>query len=350
MTTPESTAWILLGCAILAFLGYDVFHTTMGVGGGVLTRTVTRLLWNLVDHAARRRQGPGLLAAAGIALILIAFGLWIVLLWLGWSLIFYGGADAVVVEAATMQVGGWWERVYFTGVVLFTLGLGDYRPLGTVWQLITPFASLNGLFLVTFSISYLVPVIGAASHKRQVAQRIWALGETPQEILINHWANGNLHRLEQQILSLQGPIAALQQQHITYPVLHYMHVTSPVEAIAIRVACLDEALTMASEGIRNSEQHMDTALVCSTRRLVASFLDVLASMHLPPSEEAPPLPRLEPLRRHGMPMVDDEEFEQRLQDPGVHERRCLLRGFVSANGWTWDQVTASPAQQAQSQA
>lgn len=50
---------------------------------------------------------------------------WAVGLWLGWSAVFAAAGPAVVDAASGLPVGGW-DRLYYTGIVLSTLGVGTW--------------------------------------------------------------------------------------------------------------------------------------------------------------------------------------------------------------------------------
>lgn len=66
------------------------------------------------------------------------------------------------------------------------------------------------------------------------------------------------------------------------------------------------------------------------------MLDALTSAFIAPSDQPPPPPTLEPLRRAGIPTVDDQTFAAALRE--LTHRRCTLRGFVRNDGWTWEDV------------
>ncbi len=75
-------------------------------------------------------------------------------------------------------------KIYFAGYTIFTLGNGDYQPLGG-WRIVTVIANATSLIIVTLSISYLIPLLSAVVEKRVLAGRISPLptstsaGEVP---------------------------------------------------------------------------------------------------------------------------------------------------------------------------
>ena len=196
------TAIIVLGALIVLLTLYDMFNTTISLGGGgPLSAKMILGLWQ------RLPWGPGpLRGSAGGILSLCTILMWVVLLWVGWTLVFLPVADAVV-RTSNGEPADFIARIYFTGFTLFTLGLGDYRPDGAVWQILTALCVGTGFLSVTMSATYLVPMLSAAAQKRAIASVIASLGDTPEEIVINGWRDGNLLSLGTRLASLSSQIA-----------------------------------------------------------------------------------------------------------------------------------------------
>lgn len=329
---------VALGLLTLCLVYFDMLWTTFGEGGGPITRPVTSLLWRASLGLFHRRGYHTLLKWGGVVVTLSAVALWIFLLWGGWMLIF-NAYDTAVVDGATKLPALFWERAYFVGYTIFTLGMGDFLPNGPVWQVLTAISSLSGLFLVTFSITYLVPVVQAATDKRQLAVHIATLGLSPQELLMNTWEADGPAALEDLLKTLTPGLVLLEQRHITYPVLHFLHSTSHVQAISLRVAALDEALTILALGFEH-QGGLQQSAYRGARQAITQLLDTLDTAFIKPTDEAPPPPPLAPLRAYGLPAVSDDLFRQRLA--ALEHRRRLLRAFVESDGWAWEQLQPAP--------
>ena len=323
---------LLLGVFLLLLVLADLLWTTMGEGGGPVTKRVTSLLWGLALRVHHRWPSHRLLSIAGLAVFLSAVVLWIALLWVGWLLVFNSSTGAVV-HAQTKAPADVWERVYFTGFTIFTLGTGDYQPSGRPWQVLTALASFNGLFLVTFSITYLVPVVQAATHKRYLAVYISSLGQSAQAILVHSWDGEGFTALGQHLAAVTSDIAHLEQRHLAYPVLHYLHAKQRPEGIALSLSALDEALTILAYGVE-PEVRLEEGTFRPAQQVITEFLETLSSIYIDPEDEAPPPPSLAPLRERGIPVVSDEVFEERVAR--LDKRRRLLKALVRNNGWSWD--------------
>ncbi|WP_200892537.1 two pore domain potassium channel family protein [Aliterella atlantica] len=275
-----------------------------------------------------------LISLTGLGILLSTTVLWIGLVWVGWTLIFSANEQAVV-DANSGKPADMLARIYFTGYTLFTLGLGDYKPQGAVWQAATAIAAGSGFFLVSLIITYLVPVISAATQKRQLAGYISSLGKTPTDIILTAWNGKNFGLLEQHLLSLTPMILLNGQRHLTYPVLHYFHSASRYTAATLSIAVLDETLTLLKYGVKPTNQ-IDAVTLYAVRQAMLVFLDTLISDFIEPDTFAPPMPTLDRLRASGVPTVSDEEFDYALAN--LSKRRRLLLALVKSHGWNWDDV------------
>ena len=330
---------LLCGTGLLLLVLADLLWTTMGEGGGPVTKRITSLLWGLALRVHRRWPSHRFLSIAGLAAFLSAVVLWIVLLWAGWLLVFNSSTGAVI-HAQTRVPADVWERVYFTGFTIFTLGTGDYQPSGRLWQVLTALASFNGLFLVTFSITYLVPVVQAATHKRYLAVYISSLGQSAQAILLHCWNGQDFAPLAQHLTAITPDVAQLEQRHLAYPVLHYFHAKQRPEGIALSLSALDEALTILECGIE-PDARLEEGTFRPIRQVITEFLETLSSIYIDAEDEAPPAPELTPLRERGLPVVSNEVFVARVAE--LEKRRRLLEALVCNDGWSWD--TSKPALQ-----
>jgi hypothetical protein len=321
----------LLGIALILFVAYDVLWTTLRLeGAGPLTSWVTTFLWRLSLRVTRSHK---MLAAAGFAIVLFTIPLWIGLVWTGWTLVLNMDANAVV-NAATGQPTGWWERLYLVSANAITFGTAEYQPRGPAWHLLAILSAANGFFTVTLVITYLLPLVQAVQQRRELAVYISALGETPEEILLRAWNGTGFGRLPDHLVALTSQMMAVGQAHLNYPVLHCFHSRERDAAMAPMVAVLDESLTLI-EGLDLPLRPQSTA-VYPLRQGLQRLLSTLAEAHLKPERVAPPRPSLDRLRQAGILTLDDEEFLNAV-DP-MKDRRRLLLGLVEQEGWRWEDV------------
>jgi hypothetical protein len=324
----------LIGSVLILVVIYDVVWTTLRLtGGGPLTTQVTNTLWHLAVRVTKSHRS---LSVAGFCIVLFTVLLWIGLTWISWTLVLNWNEGAVV-DAQTGEPANFWARLYFAGYTLITMGNGDYRPVGSVWQVLTAVASGNGFFLITLIITYLLPLVTEEIKRRQIASHIHALGPTPQDILLRAWNGSGFGLLPNHLVELTFPMMALAQGHLAYPVLHCFHSLQRETALAPSIAALDEALTLLEASA--VEQRPDPVAVYPLREAIERFLSTLQKAHLEPKSQPPPLPSLDRLRDAGVPTTDDGELRRIVEK--LSKRRRLLLGLVEQEGWRWEDVTVA---------
>jgi hypothetical protein len=322
-----------LGVAMLFIAVSDLLWTTfLEAGPPVTTRmchwVVRRVL--LLQRRHRRR----VIAAAGLVAVLTTILTWGFLIWSGWTLVFSASPNAVV-NSDTHLPADEWSRVYFVGSTVFTLGMGDYKPAGHPWQMLAALAAGSGFTMFGLALAYLMAVVPAATQKRQLAVCIWALGKSPDDIIIRAWNGADTTALGPHLVSLVPMLALMGESHLSYPILHYFHSTKRSASLASSVAALDEALTILECGLQKGCS-LDLPSLGAAREAITEFLQTLKPALINPADDEPPVPSLKGLKEMGVPVVDDELFSQSLH--GLKARRRLLLALVRNEGWTWKAV------------
>ncbi|MFW5972657.1 MAG: ion channel [Bacteroidota bacterium] len=328
---------IVLGTFLIGLTLLDALWTTVAPrGGGPVTKRLARGMWS-AGLAIHRRSGGGahgLLAVLGPLLLATALLGWVVGLWFGWAVIF-SSDGASVVTSITREPASFVERIYFTGFVLFTLGTGDYVPVGGGWQVLSNVASLSGLVVVTLSVTYVLSVVTAVVAKRRLAGSIHSLGRSPEELVTRMWDGSGLSGLEQYLPALSSAIELHTQRHLAYPVLHYFHSADQRIALEPALAVLDDALLLLMEGLA-PDVRPAPAIVLPARNTIESFLGTLRESFIREAPRAAPPPDLTALENAGIPTVSSESFVAAAA--GASQRRKLLLGLVQDSGWgrhTW---------------
>lgn len=160
-----------------------------------------------------KRPDSRLRTSAGPLIVVATIVVWLLLLWAGWTLILAADASAVV-SSATRVPANFMERAYFAGFTIFTLGMGDYAPVGAPWQLLTVIATVSGLALTTAAITYIFPVVTAATQRTQQASVITALGGQAHRIVLNAYDNGSVRYLEPVLIQLTDGLLLTAQRHL----------------------------------------------------------------------------------------------------------------------------------------
>lgn len=304
--------------------------TTTGRGGGPLTHRVGKLMWRVL--LPRRGHDPGrLLPLAGPLVMLTTVLLWVVLHWLGWTLLFSADVSAVQ-DAQTGEPASFVTRLYYAGYVVFTLGVGDYTAGSPTWQVLTAAASFVGLFIATLSITYLVSVVSAAVSRRKLALSISLLGDRGADVVTLHWHDGQLSSmLSSRLMSLQSDVLQTTQQHLAYPVLHYFYGSDDHASMPVSLAALDDAYVLMDAALV-PEARPEPALLVPLRRTLEHYTNVVMATS---GNDAgpPPLPDLEPLRAAGIPVVDSHAYRAAAQAHTA--RRKALHQLVQSDARAW---------------
>ena len=331
-----NVVYLISGIVVLLLAVVDGLWTTLvGRGGGPITRHVTRAFWVACLRLHRRRPSHLLLTAAGPAILAWSMMLWIVLVWLGWLLIFLFDASSVV-SWRGFEIATFWEKAYYVGFSAYTLGTGDFVPNGEAWRILTIFSSLNGFLMATLAVTYALPVVSASTQQRQLAGIIDSLGDSPQQIVLAAWNGRRIEGLEQHFAQIGSMIELHAQRHLSYPVLHFFHSPDPNRAIAVKVALLHEALLLLHA--TDLEARPATQVCRPPLRSIGALMDLLAVNFIHPTQEAPAAPRHGRLIEAGFP-IDSERLQELL---GEHEyTRRLLWGYVLDSGWSWDGLDAA---------
>lgn len=167
MTAVSTIAGIIL----IAIALNDVFHTLLRPAStGRLTTLVFRAMWFL-----SRRRRP--LTIGGPLTILATIGLWILLIALGWALIYlphvpdgfaYSGIDPA-------DYSPFFEALTYSLVALTTLGLGDAVPTDPVIRLLSPLEALTGFALLSAAVSWFLQLYPALARRRALAIELTSL-------------------------------------------------------------------------------------------------------------------------------------------------------------------------------
>lgn len=327
MTAVMGVAGLALVLAALV----DLAWTTIAAGSrsGPLTGRLAPHLWQLALFAHRRRASHKLLSTAGVTIVFAVLATWIALVVLGWWLVFLSSDSAIVKTANGAQADAI-GRFYFTGYTVFTLGNGDYRPGGGVWQLATVAATGTGLVLITLAITYLVPVASAVAQRRELASYIASLGNTPENLVVRSWTGDGFGSLPQHLVALAPLIHGARQRHLTYPVLHYFHSTDRESAAAPNMTTLAQGLELLRYAVAPAAQP-DAAAIDPVDRALDGFLDTLATAYISPEQEPLALPDISHLRAAGIPTVNDDDYLA--ATAGTKRRRQLLAAFLADDGW-----------------
>lgn len=221
-------AFVASGLLIAAVL-WDAFETV------VLPRTVTRkwrvartyfrITWTVWRHLALGYRSDGrrerFLAVYGPLSLLGLAAFWALGLVVGFAGVHW--ADGSHLQPLS---SGWHfaDDLYMSGTTLFTLGLGDLHPVGTIARIVTVAEAGTGFAFLAIVIAYL-PVLYQSFSRREVQLTLldaWA-GSPPSavEVLRRLAGAGQMSALDPFLKDWEHWCSELLESHISYPTVAF---------------------------------------------------------------------------------------------------------------------------------
>jgi hypothetical protein len=324
---------ILIAGILLTIWGLtEGLWTTIWVDGNSapFTSRYTTFIWKIFRLLIRSGNDRKL-SLAGPFILITTVLIWIGIIWIGWTLIFLSHPQSLGSQNLSEPVD-FTDVLWYVAYNMFTVGNGDFKPQGDTWQVVSSFISLTGMTMVTLSITYVLQVISAVTAKRSIAGQITSIGKTAEEFVAKQWTGDGFGAIELQLDSLSQQLATNNEQHLAFPILHYYHAARIEKSQDIAIAILDDALTLIELGVEEKYQPAETIL-SSARQSVSSFLTTLQSAFIEAAGETPPTPDLSILKKKGIPVISDKEFQKKIEKEG--ERRRLILGLLNNGAWKW---------------
>jgi hypothetical protein len=225
-----------------------------------------------------RLPGTGALRLAGPVSILIVLASWVVMLTIGWALVYWPWMPGGFLHTAELDAPGssLHDSLYFSLVTLATLGYGDISPLSGWLRVVAPLESLLGLGLLTGSVSWLLSIFPVLSRRRALAYEIRLL----EEARTDPDDPGPPSPLPSSVYAdLTSRLVASERDLVTFPITYYFHDDDIRFALP---AAMEHLLELAEEARREvslSEVHFHGGLLL---RAIDDFAASLAErFHLP---------------------------------------------------------------------
>lgn len=308
-----------LGSILLVLIICDFFFTTLsGSGAGFISKPIASLSYRTVRFFSKF-FGRKIFDHSGMIVNLSVLFVWIVIVWLGLFLVY--SYDPNAITNSSSRPANWVERLYYTGYILSTLGLGNFKPVTPFFEIVTSIFSFFGFIFFTSSMTYLISVSSAVIRKRSLSRSISNLGKSPAEITRKIKALSPSYR-NQQLLSFQEQIDKHAVSHQAYPVVHFFSHKNPDNCFSLNFTRLDEALRVLSGG--ENEEEVKLLRDTMTNLLIHLQMNFSGS-----------LPKPQP----GKGNEHDKNtalYQLDLSDPD--QRRELLTAFLRNEGFNWEAV------------
>jgi voltage-gated potassium channel Kch len=263
------------GVGVIGLALLDAFATFFShVERGALSHTLVRAMWS----TCHRLPGTGALRLAGPVSVLIVLASWVVMLTLGWALVYLPWMPEGFLHTADLDAPGssLLDSLYFSLVTLATLGYGDIAPLSGWLRVVAPLESLLGLGLLAGSVSWLLSIFPVLSRRRALAYEIHLL----EEVRTDPGKPGPPAPLPASVCAdLTSRLVASERDLVTFPITYYLHDDDIRFALP---AAMEHLVELAEEARRQAslpEVHFHGRLLL---RAIDDFAASLAErFHLP---------------------------------------------------------------------
>ena len=309
---------LIAGLIILLAGISDFFFTTLsGSGAGFISKPVASASNQLVQKLSKI-GGRKVFDFAGLTVNLVVLSVWILLLWFGLFLVFSYDPDSIV--NSTDRPANWVERLYFTGYILSTLGLGNFQPVSGFFEILTSLFSFFGFIFFTSSMTYLISVSSAVTNKRLITRTINSLGQNPKEIVLKLQSLERSYYM-QQLLSLQELVDRHIVNHQAYPVVHFFSNSRKEDCLSLNLARIDEGISLL---LNEAEDKEEIKLMRSSITNLLQHIDQNYGNTMSKTYEVESYP--------SMP----GELSKKSKD--LEERRAILGGMLVSEGFHWRDV------------
>lgn len=318
----SETLNLILGIGILLLIISDFFYTTLSISGaGIVTRTVSAISHLLIQKLVKI-FGRGIYSYSGLIINLLVLLIWILFIWLGLFLIYSSHPEAIVNSKGS--VASTIERLYFTGYVLSTLGMGNFYPTTILFETISSIFSFFGFIFFTSSITYFLSVSTAVTNKRTFSRSVQNLGKTP-ETIVDTLLKIDSSYTYQQLLTFQQLLDKHVVYHQAYPVIHYYGHPESAVSLSLNLARLDEALSILLTSEKAITIREEATILRTTVTAYLKHVDTNYSWSFPKPKGD----------------VSTELFEETkgdLDKTQLEKRRKIMIGLLKSEGYEWEDI------------
>lgn len=274
---------IILGAVLVMLILYDIVRTTLTTQGEGPVAAGVMGAFRAFGYAAMQR-GRRTAANTGAMAILVLGIVWLGALWAGWVFIFIGIPEALAHSGGPVLIDHY-DRIYFVGFTLSSLGIGDLYPDNSAAQMATVMASVTGLLVITLIVTYAISVVSGVVARRALAHRIYLTGEERGDFVGKF---NDLDGFAAWLADIKENLVSCTEQRLAYPILDNFVAKEEGFSIGIQLAKLGLVC------VRESQQD---GLSVQSRRELKELLMVL-------------------YRYTALTGITDEEMEARLRNLG----------------------------------
>lgn len=222
-----------IGALVIVAAFIDIYLTVLQRGSiSLVSNRMNHIVWwcfrTLAAHLPRFRNR--ILSFAGPTLIPTTVAMWVILLSVGFALMFMPVMGTRIVASSGPTPTGFLPALYFSAMSLATLGAGDFIATTNFYRLLDTFGALAGIIVLTATLSYLMSVYSSLIRQHSLALALHhATGSpaTPEGLVSRLGAGGDFATSQTTLGSLATELISVIEAHHTYTVLRFF---IPMEA------------------------------------------------------------------------------------------------------------------------
>ncbi|UJH92309.1 potassium channel family protein [Antarcticibacterium sp. 1MA-6-2] len=303
-------------------------------GGGWFTTRYYYALWTVLLKLSGRDGKSPLLSKTSYLLLISTALIWVIMLWGSFVLILSSTPDSIV-NSSTKLPADLYEKIYYSGFTISTLGVGDFTATSDLWRFFTILFSFSGLILLTMSVTYLLLAVSAALDQRKLGVNISSYGSNPQDIIINSWNGKNFGKLFAQAPTMSDTLIMHSQHHRAYPVIQYFHNPDMSNTIILQMTRLYEAIYIMKNFLKKDMKPSDFE-VSTLSVAFDNYLKVIRTITKTDIiDDVEPGIELDRLIEKGF--VSPETEVSNLKDKFKSDRKVFFT-LLYRNGWRWKDV------------
>ena len=330
-------AALIAGIACLWIVLLDAFQTIIlprrASGRFRLTVMFYFVTWRPWAYVARRiraaRRRETVFSYYGPLSLIVLLVVWAGAMVLGFALIYFALGSPFV---DGHHAAGFRSDLYVSGTTIFTLGLGDVTPQGSVARVLTILEAGTGLGFLAVVMGYF-PVLYSAFSRREVSIALLdaRAGSPPTaaELMRRHSHEGADRALATLLLEWERWSAELLESHISYPLLCYFRSQHTNQSWLSALTSVLDASALLISGIRGSEARQAQLTFAMARH---ALVDLAQIFLLSPVTDAPDRLSTAEYRQlfdllcqSGINVCRDEFSSERLR-----QMRALYEGYAEA--------------------
>ena len=165
------------GTVVVLLTLADVFFTVLfpGSGRGPVRRPLSAVISGTIRTLARRFSGSrrmAVLTYSGPLQVLLTVIAWLVLLVVGWALIYFPALGEQIRDSSGPTDTGFATALYFSGFSLATLGTGDVVAGSSGYRLLSVLQAVTGFSVITLMITYFLSIYSALPTRNAFAMKL----------------------------------------------------------------------------------------------------------------------------------------------------------------------------------